>query len=65
MADLACPPTHATDAQLQNITELDADVASLFQDFRVRWKVQALFCQLGYTTMNDVAERWPTKEEPL
>ena len=63
MADLACPPTPATDAQINAIAGLDGDVANLFRDFRVPWKVQALLCDLGYNMMSDVADRWPTKQQ--
>ena len=63
MADLACPPTPATDGQLAAISDVEGDVANLFRDFYVPWKVQELLCTLGYTTMNDIAERWPTKEQ--
>ena len=63
MADLACPPTPATDGQLAAIAGLEGDVANLFRDFYVPCKVQELLCTLGYTTMNDIAERWPTEEQ--
>ena len=63
MTDLTCPPTAATEDQLAAIIDLEGDVANLFRDFRVPWKAQERLCILGYTTMSDIAERWPTKEQ--
>ena len=61
MVDLACPPTAATADQLLHIQDLDHDVANLFCNYKVPWKIQAVICAMGYTSMDDVAERWPTK----
>ena len=62
MAVIACPPTVTTDHQLQPIQYLDEDVKNIFKIFRVPWKVQVIIGAMGYAVPNDIADRWPTKE---
>lgn len=61
--DLREPPAPPTEGQTLAIAGLDDDVSTFYKNIRVPWKVQALMCGLQYTTMIDVAERWPDKTE--
>jgi len=56
------PPTEATAAQLTATAALAPDVKVLLISYKVPWFIQGALAADGYTSMDDLADRWTSKE---
>ena len=61
--ELAKPPDPIPDPYKDKIAEFHSSVAALFTKRQVRYYIQQQLAEDGYTTIEDVADRWEDADQ--
>ena len=63
MAAPSAPPMEPTQQEQENYKGLDPDVQTLFRQYEIPYHIWGRLAKAGYTTMQDVADRWLSKKD--
>eukprot|EP00971_Amphidinium_carterae_P332102 6466085-Amphidinium_carterae.1 len=63
MAAPICPPNPIPTELETDVGKLDSDLRALFGSLSIPFHVQAAFARSGFSTIADLADRWPSKSD--